>query len=107
MVAAVRIVWREALATDVYLKHIEQEKNNAAEVIETVKSILENKDNDLVKMPIPLQKTADVMPLTQGIKILKAVVLDRPVDNVALSLIIICVIAVICTVLSAKFFKWE
>ena len=31
MVAAVRIVRREALVTDVYLKHIEQEKNNAAD----------------------------------------------------------------------------
>ncbi len=58
-------------------------------------------------MPTPLQKIADVMPLTQGIKILKAVALDNPINNIALSLIIIFTIAIVCTVLSIKFFKWE
>ena len=58
-------------------------------------------------MPASLQKMADVMPLTQGIKILKAVTLDMPIDNIALSLIIICSIAIVCTVLSIKLFKWE
>ena len=58
-------------------------------------------------MPAPLQKVADVMPLTQGIKILKSVALDKPIDNIALPLIIICAVVVVCTVLSVKFFKWE
>ena len=58
-------------------------------------------------MPTPLQKAADIMPLTQGIKVLKAVSLDEPIDNIILSLIIICAIAIVCTVLSVKFFKWE
>ena len=58
-------------------------------------------------MPTPLQRIADVMPLTQGIKILKAAALDKPIDNIALSLIIICTIAIVCTVMSIKFFKWE
>ena len=58
-------------------------------------------------MPASLQKIADVMPLTQGIKILKAAALDKPIDNIATSLIIICTIAVVCTVISVRFFKWE
>lgn len=58
-------------------------------------------------MPAPLQKAADVMPLTQGIKILKAAALDKPIDNIVLSLIIICTAAAVCTALSVKFFKWE
>ena len=58
-------------------------------------------------MPAPLQKIADVMPLTQGIKILKSVALNKPIDNIALPLIIICAVAVVCTMLSVKFFKWE
>lgn len=55
----------------------------------------------------PLQKIADVMPLTQGIKILKAAALDKPMGNIALPLIIICTVAIVCTVISIKFFKWE
>lgn len=58
-------------------------------------------------MPALLQRIADVMPLTQGIKILKAAALGKPIDDIALSLIIICSVAVVCTVLSVKFFKWE
>ena len=67
-----------------------------------------NPQTDIMKViDTPLQKIADVMPLTQGIKILKAAALDKPIDNIALSLIIICTIAIVCTVLSIKFFKWE
>ena len=58
-------------------------------------------------MPIPLQRIADVMPLTQGIKILKAVAQGNTIENIALSLIIIGTIAIVCTVMSIKFFKWE
>lgn len=58
-------------------------------------------------MPLPLQRIADVMPLTQGIKILKAAALDKPIDNIAVRLTIICAVAVVCTALSVKLFKWE
>lgn len=58
-------------------------------------------------MPVSLQKIADVLPLTQGIKVLKATTLGQPIDNIVLSLIVICTIAIICTVLSVRFFKWE
>ena len=36
--------------TDRYLEHIEQEKNNAAEAVKSAKAILENKDNNLIKI---------------------------------------------------------
>ncbi|MGN1047320.1 MAG: ABC transporter permease [Eubacteriales bacterium] len=58
-------------------------------------------------MPAQLQKIADVLPLTQGIKILKAAALDKPIENITLSLTIICTVAIVCTMLSVKFFKWE
>lgn len=58
-------------------------------------------------MPDVLQKVADVMPLTQGIKLLKAASLGLPVDSVLAPVIIMVVIAIICTAISIRFFKWE
>lgn len=58
-------------------------------------------------MPSALQRTADIMPLTQGIKILKAAALGQPIGNVTLSVIIMSVIAVISTAGSIRFFRWE
>lgn len=58
-------------------------------------------------MPPALQKIAGVLPLTQGIKILKAVSLGLPLENVAAPLIAMVVTAVICGGISLLFFKWE
>lgn len=58
-------------------------------------------------MPTALQKIADIMPLTQGIKLLKATSLGLPVGGVLLPLIIMVVIAVVCGGIAIKFFKWE
>lgn len=58
-------------------------------------------------MPEVLQKIADVMPLTQGIKLLKAASLGLPIDIVVLPIIIMIALAVICTGIAIKFFKWE
>ncbi|MDV3426543.1 MAG: ABC transporter permease [Bacillota bacterium] len=58
-------------------------------------------------MPYGLQRIADIMPLTQGIKILKAATLGQSIDNVTLSVIIMLVIAVICIAGSIRFFRWE
>lgn len=58
-------------------------------------------------MPNMLQKVADILPLTQGIKLLKAASLGLPIDSVLISVIVMIVIAVICTSISLKFFKWE
>lgn len=58
-------------------------------------------------MPAALQKVADILPLTQGIKLLKAASLGLTVDSVLASIFIMSVIAFICSVISLKYFKWE
>ena len=58
-------------------------------------------------MPNVLQKAADVMPLTQGIKLLKAAALGLPVDSVLLPIIVMIALAVVCITVSIRFFRWE
>lgn len=58
-------------------------------------------------MPAALQKTADIFPLTQGIKLLKAASLGLPAESVLVPAIIMLVISIACTAISLKFFKWE
>ena len=58
-------------------------------------------------MPAVLQKLADLLPLTQGIKLLKAASLGLPAENVMASLAVMAVITVVCGGISIRFFKWE
>lgn len=58
-------------------------------------------------MPTALQKIADILPLTQGIKLLKSASLGFLVDNMLIPLIVMAVIAIICIAVSLKCFKWE
>lgn len=58
-------------------------------------------------MPGIMQKIVDVLPLTQGIKILKASTLGLPIDNLIFPIILMISIFVVCIVISVKFFKWE
>lgn len=58
-------------------------------------------------MPEILQKAADVLPLTQGIKLLKAASLGLSVESVFIPILIMIALAVICIGVSIKFFKWE
>lgn len=58
-------------------------------------------------MPETMQKAADVLPLTQGIKLLKAASLGLPTDSVFLPITIMVVLGVICTGVSIRFFRWE
>ena len=58
-------------------------------------------------MPDALQKIADILPLTQGIKLLKATSLNLPLDSVWLPFSIMAAIIVICSSVAVKFFKWE
>lgn len=58
-------------------------------------------------MPAALQRIADILPLTQGIKILKAASLGLPTEGVFLSFILMVALSVICIGVSIKFFKWE
>ena len=58
-------------------------------------------------MPEVMQKIVDILPLTQGIKILKNTALGLPIGDATVPIIIMLVIAVICGFISIKFFKWE
>ena len=57
-------------------------------------------------MPGTLQ-IADILPLTQGIKLLKATSLGLPIENTFVPMIVMVVLAVICIGVSLCFFKWE
>lgn len=58
-------------------------------------------------MPETLQRIADVLPLTQGIKLLKAASLGMPIENVFTSVLILVILAIVCIGVSIRFFKWE
>lgn len=58
-------------------------------------------------MPEFLQKAVDILPLTQGIKILKNAALGLLTGDVTLSVIFLLLIAAICSAVAVKFFKWE
>ena len=58
-------------------------------------------------MPATLQKVADILPLTQGIKILKAAILNITIENVIPSIFVMIFLALTCIWISIKFFKWE
>ncbi len=58
-------------------------------------------------MPAMLQKVADVLPLTQGIKLLKAASLGLPIGSVFIPVIVMIAVAGICITISIRFFKWE
>lgn len=58
-------------------------------------------------MPDSMQKIVNIMPLTQGIKILKNATLGLPVENVTGAVVFMLVSAVICNAIAIKFFRWE
>lgn len=58
-------------------------------------------------MPATLQRVADILPLTQGIKLLKAASLGLTVGSVSAPIMIMSAIGIICILISLKYFKWE
>ncbi len=58
-------------------------------------------------MPEMMQKASDILPLTQGIKVLKGATLGLPVENILVSVMVMILLCVICTIISVRFFKWE
>lgn len=58
-------------------------------------------------MPSTLQNVADLLPLTQGIKMLKAASLGMSMESVLLPVIVMVVLAVTCLGISLRYFKWE
>ena len=57
-------------------------------------------------MPGIAQKIMNVLPLTHGIKLLKAASLGLPLDHLAVSVFLLFGVGILCSTLSAKFFKW-
>lgn len=58
-------------------------------------------------MPPFMQKVADILPLTQGIKILKAASLGESLGNIVVPIVSLVGIASICFGIAIRFFKWE
>ena len=58
-------------------------------------------------MPAALQKIADILPLTQGIKLLKAASLGLPIEAAGLPLGVMAALMIFCGGIAVKFFKWE
>lgn len=58
-------------------------------------------------MPPVLQRAADVMPLTQGIKVLKAATLGLPIHESLIPTVILTILAAVCIGVSVRFFRWE
>lgn len=58
-------------------------------------------------LPDALRRIADIMPLTQGIKLLKAASLGLPLENVLLPVCILGILLLCCSVIAVKFFRWE
>ena len=58
-------------------------------------------------MPGMMQRIVDVLPLTQGIKLLKAAVLGLPHTNMVLPVVLMVAITLICAGISVKCFQWE
>jgi len=58
-------------------------------------------------MPKALQNVADVLPLTQGIKLLKSATLGLPTSDALLPIALMAALAVVCAGVSIRFFRWE
>jgi ABC-2 type transport system permease protein len=58
-------------------------------------------------MPPILQRIADIMPLTQGIKLLKVSSLGLPMEGNLFPILFMVFLAVICIGVSVRFFRWE
>jgi len=58
-------------------------------------------------MPGFMQKASNFLPLTQGIKLLKGTSLGLPLENTLLPVIVMLVLAVLCTGFSIRLFRWE
>ena len=58
-------------------------------------------------MPAALRKAADVLPLTQGIKLLKAASIGLPADSILVPALVMAAVAVICVGIALRFFRWE
>ena len=56
--------------------------------------------------PKGLQKVANIMPLTQGIKLMKAVSMGKHLPSSGYIILLLLAITVICSIISLKTFRW-
>lgn len=57
--------------------------------------------------PEGLQSVAAVLPLTQGVKLMKEISLGMPLDSVAMPVVILTGVTIVCSAVSAVTFRWE
>ena len=58
-------------------------------------------------MPPVLQRIADILPLAQGIKLLKAMSLGLSLSFVEIPIAVMLLFIIVCGGVSVRFFKWE
>lgn len=58
-------------------------------------------------MPKVMQNIVNFLPVTQGINLLKSVLIGEPINNFLISILIMIVIFISCISISIKKFKWE
>ncbi len=58
-------------------------------------------------MPKAMQKLSEVLPLTQGIKLLKAATLDLPQERMLMPIGILVFMTIVCLWIGIKHFRWE
>lgn len=57
--------------------------------------------------PSGLQKAAQILPLTQGIKLMKAASMGESFSGAGSIIALLAVITVVCTTIAIKTFRWE
>ena len=57
--------------------------------------------------PKGMQRVADVLPLTQGIKLMKNVAMNISPEKIGFTVLLLLVIAFVCSIISVKTFQWE
>lgn len=58
-------------------------------------------------MPKAMQNLSEVLPLTQGIKLLKAATLDLPQEQMLMPIGILVFMTIVCLWIGIKHFRWE
>lgn len=57
--------------------------------------------------PAGMQKAASVLPLTQGIKLMKNIAMGTDRADIGFPILLLVMITVICSIISVKIFRWE
>lgn len=58
-------------------------------------------------MPAALQRVAGVLPLSQGVKLLKGAFLGQPTGEIWVPAVILAAVAAVCGAVAVRFFRWE